>query len=77
MLAYYVEWHLREAWAPLLLHEHDAAGTEAERISPIQAAAVSPATQRKRATRRTEARLPVVDYAGMIQHLVTFLPPKT
>jgi len=40
MLAYYVEWHLREAWAPLLFHEHDAAGAEAERISPVQAAAV-------------------------------------
>jgi hypothetical protein len=71
MLAYYVEWHLREAWAPLLFHEHDAAGAEAERISPVQAAAVSPATQRKRATRRTEAGLPVVDYAGLMQHLAT------
>lgn len=71
MLAYYVEWHLREAWAPLLFHEHDAAGAEAERSSPVQAAAVSPATQRKRATRRTEAGLPVVDYAGLMQHLAT------
>lgn len=71
MLAYYVEWHLREAWAPLLFHEHDAAGAEAERISPVQAAAVSPATQRKRSTRRTEAGLPVVDYAGLMQHLAT------
>jgi hypothetical protein len=64
MLAYYVEWHLHEAWAPLLFHEHDAAGAEAERTSPVQAAAVSPATQRKRTTRRTEAGLPVVGYAG-------------
>lgn len=71
MLAYYVEWHLREAWAPLLFHEHDAAGAEAERTSPVQAAAVSPATQRKRATRRTEAGLPVADYAGLMQHLAT------
>ncbi|MGA1685365.1 MAG: IS1634 family transposase [Gemmobacter sp.] len=71
MLAYYVEWHLREAWAPLLFHEHDAAGAEAERISPVQAAAVSPATQRKRAIRRTETGLPVVDYAGLMQHLAT------
>lgn len=71
MLAYYVEWHLREAWAPLLFHEHDAAGADATRISPVQAAAVSPATQRKRATRRTEAGLPVVNYAGLMQHLAT------
>lgn len=62
---------LCEAWAPLLFHEHDAAGAEAERISPVQAAAVSPATQRKRATRHTEAGLPVVDYAGLMQHLAT------
>jgi hypothetical protein len=71
MLAYYVEWHMREAWAALLFHEHDAAGAEAERNSPIQAAAVSPATQRKRTTRRTEAGLPVVDHAGLMQHLAT------
>ncbi len=71
MLAYYVEWHLHEAWAPLLFHEHDTAGAEAERTSPVQAAAVSPATQRKRTTRRTEAGLPVVGYAGLMQHLAT------
>lgn len=71
MLAYYVEWHLREAWAPLLFHKHDAAGAEAERTSPVQVAAVSPATQRKRTTRRTEAGLPVVGYAGLMQHLAT------
>jgi hypothetical protein len=71
MLACHVEWHLREACAPLLFHEHDAAGAEAERISPVQAAAVSPATQHKRATRCTEAGPPVVDYAGLMQHLAT------
>ena len=32
---------------------------------------MSPATQRKRTTRRTEAGLPVVGYAGLMQHLAT------
>src|SRR5919197_672529 len=38
MLAYYVEWHLRQAWAPILFDDHDRAAAERERASPVAAA---------------------------------------
>ena len=35
MLAYHVEWHVRDALAPLLFHDTELAATRAERSSPI------------------------------------------
>ena len=35
MLAYHVEWHLRDALAPLLFHDTELAATRSERSSPI------------------------------------------
>ena len=35
MLAYHVEWHLREALAPLLFHDTDLEAARAERASPV------------------------------------------
>ncbi len=71
MLAYYVEWHLREAWAPILFHEHDRAAAEAERISPVAAAAPSPAALRKRGRRRTDDGLPLSSFRDLMAHLAT------
>jgi transposase len=71
MLAYYVEWHLRAAWEPLLFAEQDHDAAEAARTSPVDPALVSPATQRKRTTRRTDAGLPVSSYTGLIEHLAS------
>lgn len=71
MLAYYVEWHLRADWEPLLLAEQDHDAAEAARTSPVDPALVSPATQRKRTTRRTDAGLPVSSYTGLIEHLAS------
>jgi hypothetical protein len=36
MLAYYVEWHLRRALAPLLFDDADKEGTAAKRRSVVQ-----------------------------------------
>jgi Transposase DDE domain len=71
MLAYYVEWHLREAWALLLFQDHDRAAAEAERASPVTAAARSPAAERKRARRRTDDDLPLSCYSDLMTHLAT------
>jgi hypothetical protein len=71
MLAYYVEWHLRAAGEPLLFAEQDHDAAEAARTSPVDPALVSPATQRKRTTRRTDAGLPVSSYTGLIEHLAS------
>ena len=35
MLAYHVEWHLRQALAPLLFHDTDIAAARADRSSPV------------------------------------------
>jgi Transposase DDE domain len=71
MLAYYVEWHLREAWAPLLFQDHDRAAAEAERASPVAAAERSPAAERKRSRRRSDDGLPLCRFSDLMAHLAT------
>lgn len=71
MLAYYVEWHLREAWAPILFHDHDREATRQARISPVAAAEVSDAAKRKRGRRRSDQGLPLTSFPGLISHLAT------
>jgi DDE family transposase len=71
MLAYYVEWHLREAWAPLLFQDHDRAAAEAGRASPVAAAERSPAAARKRGRRRSDDGLPLCRFSDLMAHLAT------
>ena len=54
MLAYYVEWHMRQRLAPLLFDEHDPAAGEAQRASPVQKAKPSPATHHKAVSKHTD-----------------------
>jgi len=53
MLAYYLEWHMRQPLAPMLFDDHDRATAEAERASPVAKAKVSKAAYRKASTQRT------------------------
>lgn len=71
MLGYYVEWHLREAWAPILFHDHDRAAAQQARISPVAAAKISDAAKRERSIRRTDDGLPVSSFRDLIDHLAT------
>ena len=71
MLAYYVEWHLREAWAPILFHDHDRVTAEQERASPVAAVQPSPAALRKRGRRRTDDGLPLSGFSDLMAHLAT------
>jgi hypothetical protein len=71
MLAYYVEWHLRRAWAPILFEDHDRAAAEGERASPVAAAELSPAAQRKRGRRRNDAGVPISGFRDLLDHLAT------
>jgi hypothetical protein len=71
MLAYYVEWHLREAWSPILFHDHDRAAAEQQRSSPVAAAEISDSATRKLRARRTDTGLPVTNFTGLLQHLAT------
>ena len=71
MMAYYVEWHLREAWAPILFHDHERAEAEKERASPVAALEVSAAAKRKRGSRRSDDGLPISSFGDLMRHLAT------
>jgi hypothetical protein len=71
MLAYYIEWHLREAWAPILFHDHDRQAAQRDRVSPVASANISDAAKRKRGTRRSDDGLPLTSFGGLIDHLAT------
>ena len=71
MLGYYVEWHLREAWKPILFHDHDRAAAQQARISPVAPAQVSDAAKRKRGARRSDDGVPVSSFRGLLDHLAT------
>jgi Transposase DDE domain len=70
-LGYYVEWHLRDAWTPILFHDHDRAAAQQARISPVGLAEVSDAAKRKRGTRRSDNGGAVSSFRGLIDHLAT------
>lgn len=55
MLAYYLEWHMRQPLAPMVFDDHERASAEAERVSPVAKAKVSEAAYKKASTQRTDA----------------------
>src|SRR5437868_5263169 len=59
MLAYYLEWHMRQQLAPMLFDDTDKDAAEALRASVVAQAQRSPAAVTKQTTGLTEARLPV------------------
>ena len=54
MLAYYVEWHMRQLLAPLLFDDHDKAAAKSARASVFAPAQRSAAALRKAASRKTD-----------------------
>ena len=71
MLAYYVEWHMRQALAPLLFDDDDKAGGEARRASVVAPAQRSPRAQGKAQTKRTDAGMPVHSFQTLLEDLAT------
>jgi hypothetical protein len=71
MLAYYVEWHMRRAWAPLLFGEDDPQGAEARRGSPVKTAVRSRSADDKAATRKTPDGETIHRFRGLLDHLAT------
>jgi hypothetical protein len=71
MLAYYLEWHMRQAVAPMLFDDHDRAAGEASRSSPVAKAQPSPAAKRKAKTKRTDDGLPVHSFRTLLADLAT------
>jgi hypothetical protein len=71
MLAYHVEWHMRQRLAPILYSDHDRATAEAQRPSIVQPLEPSPAAKRKRTLRKTDMGTPVTSLRDLIRHLGT------
>ena len=71
MLAYYVEWHMRRALAPLLFDDDDKAAGEALRTSVVAPAQVSPNAKAKARTHRTEDGKPVHSFQSLLRDLRT------
>ena len=73
MLAYHVEWHLREALAPLLFHDTELETARAERSSPVVKTEPSEAVKAKKATKRSADGQRVMSFANLIAHLGTLV----
>ena len=71
MLAYYLQWHLREALAVLLFDDHEREAAEADRASIVRPAPRSQAAQNKDSLRRTADNLPVQSFQCLLRDLST------
>jgi hypothetical protein len=71
MLAYYVEWHMRRALAPILFDDDDREAGEELRASVVAPSVRSPAARRKAAKKRTEDGLPVHSLQTLLADLGT------
>lgn len=71
MLAYYVEWHMRQALAPVLFDDDEPGGAEALRGSIVRAAQRSPKARRKAAAKTTDDGLPVHSFRTLLADLST------
>ncbi len=71
MLAYYLEWHMRQRLAPMLYDDTDKETAEARRSSVVAKAQRSPAAVTKQTTGRTEDGLPVHSFQTLLADLAT------
>jgi hypothetical protein len=73
MLAYYVEWHMRQLLAPLLFDDHDRPQAQAARTSIVAPANRSDAARRKAATRKTDDGMKVHSFQTLLGDLATIV----
>jgi transposase len=71
LLAYYVEWQMRRALAPLLFDDEEPAAGDARRTSVVAPAQRSPRAQHKALQQRTEDGTVVHSFATVLQDLAT------
>jgi transposase len=71
MLAYHVEWLLREALAPLLFHDTELHTARAERTSPVVKTEPSDAAKAKKTTKRSADGHRVMSFTDLMAHLGT------
>ena len=70
MLAYYVEWHLRRVWAPLLFAD-ETLPRDRQTRDPVAPAQPSAAARQKKAQRQTPDGLPVQSFDTLLTELAT------
>jgi hypothetical protein len=70
-LAYYVEWHMRKALAPILFDDHDRVAAATHRPSMVAPAERSEAANRKARTKQTDDGLPVHSFRTLLADLGT------
>ena len=82
VLAYYVEWHMREAWRPLLFTDNELA-EQARTLDPVTSAEPSASARRKKATRQTadgtalhSFRTLLADLAGVTRNFCRTKSPE-
>jgi hypothetical protein len=68
-LAFYVEWHMREAWRPVLFSDEDQAAKEMR--DPVAPATRSPGALDKVATKRSGDGAPVHSFRTLLADLAT------
>jgi hypothetical protein len=71
MLAYYVEWPMRQALAPLLFDDDDKTTAEAQRGAVVAPAQRSPRARRKAQTQQTDGGKPVHSLQTLLRDLGT------
>ena len=71
MLAYYVEWHMRQRLKPLLFDDEEPDVAEAARPSVVAPAEVSPSAQDKARRKRTASGEPVHSFRTLLDDLAT------
>ena len=71
MLAYYVEWHMRQKLAPILFEDEDKKLAETLRASIVAPAERSPSAQSKDLTKRNEDGFPVHSLRSLLADLGT------
>ncbi len=71
MLAYYLEWHMRQKLAPLLFDDTDKDAAEAARQSIVAPAQRSPVAIKKQTTGTTADGLPVHSFQTLLADLAT------
>lgn len=69
MLAYYVRWHMAEAWRPLLFADEDQAAKATR--DPVAPAERSKQAKKKIARRTTETGTPLHSFRTLLDHLGT------
>ena len=71
MLAYYLEWHMRQTLAPMLFEDADKQAAKTLRTSVVAPAQRSPAAVQKQTTKSSPDGLPVHSFQTLLADLST------